>query len=106
MKDRKELNPIEVAEFSKARGIDDEPVFAWWVPCALRKRDTIIYAVTSRARKTSLKYSAELPTSMEHAYETDVNNVDNFWRKAIEKEMHEVGVAFEILDRNRVVPVG
>ena len=106
LKDLKESNPIEVAEFSKARGINDEPAFAWWVPCTLRKRDAIISAVTSRARKTSHKYGIELPSSVEHAYEIDVNNGNNFWRKAIEKEMHEVGVAFEILDGNRVAPVG
>ena len=62
--------------------------------------------MTSRARKTSHKYGIELPTSVEHAYEIDAKNGDNFWRKAIEKEMYEVGVAFEILDGNRSVPVG
>ena len=29
LKDLKESNPVEVAEFAKARGIDDEPAFAW-----------------------------------------------------------------------------
>ena len=45
LKDMKELNPIEMAEFAKARGIADEPAFAWWVPYTLRKRDTIISMV-------------------------------------------------------------
>ena len=35
----KESNPVDVAEYAKARGIDDEPAFAWWVPYTLRKRE-------------------------------------------------------------------
>jgi hypothetical protein len=34
--------PIELAEFAKARGIADEPAFAWWVPHTLRKRNAIL----------------------------------------------------------------
>ena len=28
----KKSNPIEVAEFAVARGIDKEPDFTWWAP--------------------------------------------------------------------------
>ena len=28
----KEFNPVEVAKYVKARNIDDDPDFAWWVP--------------------------------------------------------------------------
>ena len=28
----KESHPVETAEFAKSRGIDDETVFAWWIP--------------------------------------------------------------------------
>ena len=42
LKDSKESNPVDVAEFAKARGTDDESAFAWWVPHTLRKRDLII----------------------------------------------------------------
>ena len=37
LKDRKESNPVDVAEFATARGIEDEPAFAWWVPYTLKK---------------------------------------------------------------------
>ena len=40
--DVKESNPIEAAEYSFARGINDEPAFAWWVNYTLKKRDQII----------------------------------------------------------------
>ena len=41
----KEANPVLVAEYATSRGIQDEPVFAWWVPYTLCKRDVIISAV-------------------------------------------------------------
>ena len=53
--DMKESHPVDVAEFAKARGIDSEPAFVWWVPYTLRKRDVIISAVRSRVRKTTHK---------------------------------------------------
>ncbi len=31
LKDVKEGNPIQVAEFAIANGIANEPAFAWWV---------------------------------------------------------------------------
>ena len=106
LKDLKESNPIELAEFAKARRIDTEPAFAWWVPFTLRKRDRIISAVRARVRRVTHKYGIEIPTSIEHAYELDRKNGNDFWRKAIEKEMTELGVAFEILDDSTPTPVG
>jgi len=52
----KESNPVEVADFARARGIANEPAFAWWVPYTLRKRDVILSAIKSRVRKTTHKY--------------------------------------------------
>ena len=52
----KESHPIEVADFSKSRGITDEPSFAWWVPYTMRKRDIILSKIKSRIRKTTHKY--------------------------------------------------
>ena len=33
----KESHPVDVAMFAKARGVNDEPAFAWWISCTLRK---------------------------------------------------------------------
>ena len=41
---------IPVAKFSKARGIDSEPAFAWWVPYTLQKRDIILSKVKARVQ--------------------------------------------------------
>ena len=71
LKDLKESNPVEVAEFAKARAIDDEPAFAWWVPYTLRKKDAIISKIKAKAQKKSHKYGIEIPKSVRHAYQLD-----------------------------------
>lgn len=106
LKDLKESHPIEVAEFAKARGIDDEPAFAYWVPYTLRKRDVIIAAVKCRARKVTHKYGIEIPASVADAIRIDKENQNTLWRDAITKEMTNVGIAFEILEDGNEPPVG
>jgi hypothetical protein len=106
LKDMKESHPVEVAEYAKARGIDDEPAFAWWVPYTLRKRDVILASVKLRVRKTTHKYGIEIPTSVAHAIGIDRKNGDRFWQEAIALEMVNIGVAFEVLDDSKKVPIG
>jgi hypothetical protein len=105
LKDMRESHPIEVAEYAKARGIDVEPAFAWWVPYTLRKRDVILSAIKTRVRKMTHKYGIELPTSVAHAIEIDRKNGDTKWQDAIALEMVNVGVVFEVLD-GKPIPIG
>ena len=106
LKDLKESNPIEVAEYSKAAGISDEPAFCWWVPYAIKKRDKIVSAVKARVKRTTHKYGVEIPTSVTHALELDKKNGNTFWRDAIRKEMTNVGIAFDIIEDDEQLPVG
>ena len=73
-----ESHPFEVAEFSKARGISDEPYFTWWVPCTLRKRNVILSAVEHFIRSTTHKYGIKLPTTVEKAININTKNGNNF----------------------------
>ena len=102
----KETNPVDVAEFARAKGIDKEPAFAWWVPFTLRKRDIIISKVTARIRRVNQKYGIDIPRTVEEAYKLDEKNGDTFWRDAIAKEMLNVGIAFDILEPDQSLPVG
>lgn len=102
----KESHPVEVAEFAVARGIDDKAAFKWWVPFVLRKRDRIISAVTSRVIKNSHKYGVEIPRTIEEAYKLDEKNGNSFWRDAINREMENLKVAFDILKDNQEPPPG
>jgi hypothetical protein len=47
--DLKESHPLQVAEFTFAAQIADEPVFNWWVSWVLKKRDQIISLVRCRS---------------------------------------------------------
>ena len=106
LKDLKKSNQIEVAEYFTARDIQEEPAFAWWVPCTLRKRDSIIDSANACVCKSSHKYGIEIPTSIKHAEEIDHRNKNIFWQDAIKLEMSNVGVAFKILERGDSPPPG
>ena len=67
LKDLKEFNPFEVAEFVKAGGLDKKPAFKWWVNHTLKKRDIIIAYITARLKKLTHKYGVKIPRSIEHA---------------------------------------
>ncbi len=42
LKDIKEANPVELAEYVVAIRIYGKPAFEWWVPYTLKKRERII----------------------------------------------------------------
>ena len=72
----------------------------------LRKRDVMMYNVTSRARKTTHKYGIEMPTTIDHAKRLDTKNMNTFWIDDIKKAIHDVGITFEILEDNGSMHMG
>ena len=96
--DLKESNPVEVAEYAVAMGIEDQPAFQWWVPYTLNKRDRIISAVNSRYHKRAHKFGFRVPKTVHEAMEIDKENGDDRWAKSVKKEMDAVRIAFEIKD--------
>jgi len=96
----KATNPVELAEYSIAHDVHDEPAFIWWVRDALNERDRIVSKVKSQSKywSTTHKNGFRLPHSVEEAIKIDKldNNAD--WRDAITKEMENVSVAFEEWD--------
>jgi hypothetical protein len=103
--DMKESNLVEVAEYALAAAIDHEPAFAWWVDWTLKQRDRIIAAVNNCTLKRTHKFGIAVPRTVEEAYKSDKENGNDFWAKAIAKEMTNVRVAFQILDENKSVLV-
>ena len=106
LSDMKESHPVEMAEFTKANGIQGEPAFCWWVPYTLRKRDTIMAAVGARIWKTTHKYGVEIPKDVHHAWELDKRNENTMWMDALAKEMFNAGIAFEVLEDKQSAPPG
>lgn len=95
LKDVKDANPIELAEYAIASQIDDEPAFAWWVPYTIKKRNRIIKKAKTRYWRTTHKYGVRVPKSVEEALRIDRETGTDFWEKAINKEMSKAQVAYE-----------
>ena len=71
LKDIKESNPVQVAEYAVANKILEEPAFAWWAQQVLRKRERIIRKVKSRYWDRTHKYGVLLPKSVAEALRID-----------------------------------
>ena len=106
LKDMKESHPVEVAEYARASRIDDEAAFAWWVPFTLRKRDLVVSAVQKRIRKLNRKFGIEVPSTVEEAFELDRKRGNTMWRDALNKEMTNIGIGFEVLPEGQSAPPG
>jgi len=63
----KESYPVQLAEYAKSRGIDDEAAFQWWAPYTLRKRDHIIAAVNQRYHKCTHQFGIRIPKTVREA---------------------------------------
>ena len=107
LKDLKESNPLEVAEYAVANLLDKEPAFAWWVNFALKRRDRLIKAAkTTRYMRKWQKYGIEIPKTVERALEIDKETGTDFWAKALRLEMSKIFPAVKILNEGAQHPVG
>ena len=106
LKDLKDSNQVQLAEYVVANGIQSEPAFKWWVPYTLRKREGIISKLNSRFKKRNIKLGIEVPSTVEEALELDRRNGNDYWEKAIKKEMDSVEVAFKFHDIGEKPPPG
>ena len=106
LKDLKESNPVEVAEYACSQSIETEPAFAWWVPFTLKKRARILAAVNRRYMLRTHKFGIEIPKTVEEALAIDRATNTTFWRDAIDLEVKNVDVAFQDLEDSEQVPIG
>jgi len=86
---------LELAHYAVANGIAEEPAFKWWVQEIMKKKEQIIAKIKTKYWHTTHKFGIEIPKSVEHALQIDYEMGTNYWRKAIEKEMKNVRVAFQ-----------
>ena len=68
LKDLKDSNPVELAEYAVANLIANEPAFKWWVPLTLKKRNRVIANVKSKYWRTTHKFGIRVPKSINEAY--------------------------------------
>ena len=103
----KEANPIETAEYARLRGIDTEPVFAWWSSHVLRRRQKIISKIAKRISKgCNMKFGITIPTTVDEALRLDRDNGNDLWKRAIDKELKNVKIAFQPISDDELLPVG
>jgi len=102
--DLKESNPVEIADYAVAHGLDSEPAFAWWVPFTLKRRNRIIAAVNKRYHKRTHKFGIEIPKTYEDCVRIDKENGNTYWQDAIRKEMAKVRIVFKTLGDDEQVP--
>jgi hypothetical protein len=95
LRDVKDANPVEMAEYAVANGIDQDPAFNWWVPYVLRKRGHILNKVKAKYWRTTHKYGVRLPKNVAEALRIDLENGNTFWRDALNKEMTKAKIAYE-----------
>ena len=70
----KESYPVQVTDYSVAKGIDNKPSVSWWLPYTIKKRNFIIAAIKSHLKVATHKYGVEIPSSIEHAICLDAIN--------------------------------
>ena len=99
LKDVKAVDPLKLAEYAVVGKIQNEPVFTWWVSNTFRTRKRIIYLLKSTMiSKGSKKFEIQISSTIIEAEKMDVLNENKFWRKAIEKELANIGISFKLLD--------
>ena len=100
LKELKNSNPIELAEYAVAQRIDHEPAFNWWVKDTLRRRNRVIAKVKKKYWRTTQKFGIRLPHSVKEALHFDADMGPNctLWRDTIEKELKKVRIACERRD--------
>ena len=61
LKDVKEANPADAAEYDVANRIDDELGFKWWVSYTLHKRNQTISKTKTKYWKKTHNFGVQLP---------------------------------------------
>ena len=67
LKQVKDHNPIELAEYAVAHKIQDEPTFAWWVHDTLQRWAQIISKLKPKYWRTTHKFGIRLLKDAEEA---------------------------------------
>ena len=81
LRDLKNSNPVEVAEYCISNHLTKEPAFIWWVPFALKRWDRIIKATQTWYQRKWQKYGIEIPKTVNRALEIDQETGTDFWQK-------------------------
>jgi hypothetical protein len=103
LKQIKETNTVDVAQYAFDNHIIEEPAFSRWTLHVLKKKRRIIKATQKRNTRKGFKFGIQIPNNIHKDMEHDSANKNDLWYKAIMKEMGNVRIAFQQTDK---VPPG
>ena len=104
LRELKNSNSVEVAQYAIDNRIDAEPAFDWWVHDVIRRKKRLIKMSQSHRLRTGYKFGLRVPNTVEEALEIDKERGDTLWQDAINKEMTNVRIAFDIRSDNTPPP--
>ena len=102
----KETYPVQVAQYAVSAKLASKPAFAWWVPFVMKKIERIIAATKRKYSKTTHKFGIQLPKTVAEALQIDKETGTTFWYDALQKEMQNNRVAFDIREKDTLIPNG
>lgn len=106
LRELKETNAVEVAQYAIDNRLEDEPAFDWWVRQVLKKRQRLIKLSRKRSVRKGYKFGIKLPKDVNEALQLDKDNGNTLWYDAIMKEMTNVMIAFEVKEKGAKPPPG
>jgi hypothetical protein len=106
LKDIKETNMVEVAQYALDNRIIEEPAFDWWAHDVLRKMKRLIKMTKARKQRKGFKFGIRIPNTVEEALQLDKQNGNTLWYDAIMKEMTNVRIAFQEIPNGEKPPPG
>ena len=107
LKDMKDSYPVQVADYAVANRIDDEPMFAWWVPDVFKKHDWVLLKVKTKYWHCTHKFGIHIPKSVVAQVQAiDKENGNTLWWDAIVMETWNVHPAFEKYEKAECNLVG
>jgi hypothetical protein len=106
LKELKEINIVDVAQYAVDNQIEYEPAFEWCVRGLFKKKNRLIKTMKKHHVRRGFKFGIQIPTTWEEAIDLDKENGNNFWLEATMKELSNVCIAFDIQGRDKTPPVG
>ena len=79
--------------------ISMDPVFTWWVPHTLRKKNCVIVKLKSEYWLKTHKFGIKVQNNVKQAIEFDFENGNTLWWDAVCQEMKNVRPVFEPWDK-------
>ena len=102
----KRSNPVDLTKYVESNGLSKEPAFRWWIKQVLKRRGKIKGKFKTKKRKNKIKYGIKVPATVEETRLFDTENGDALWQDAINKEMANSRISFEVLEEGENAPVG